>query len=413
MNKVVIIGGGVSGLCSAYFLNEKGFEVVVVDKTDITDGCSYGNAGLIVPSHIIPLAAPGMMAMGIKWMFTKGSPFYIQPKLSRDLISWTWKFHKASTKEKVEKAIPVLRDLNLASKSIFESWSSQMAMGLEQKGLLIYCKERHTLEEEVEVASVASKAGLETEIYSSESIQGLEKNMDLTVAGAVHYPGDAHITPNIFIPALIARLKEKGVKFVLNTEIKKINTEGNRIASVEAGEKTITANHFVIAGGTWSDLIGKGLQVSMPLQAGKGYSMMMKNAPQPMEIPSVLAEARVAVTPMQHGIRFAGTMEIAGINHNINKDRVHAIKNSVKGYFPAFGMDHFEGSEPWAGLRPCSPDGLPYIGKFKAYKNLYTGAGHAMMGLSLGPITGKLIAESICNEKPSVDMSLLNPDRYN
>lgn len=150
----------------------------------------------------------------------------------------------------------------------------------------------------------------------------------------------------------------------------------------------------------------------MLVQAGKGYSVTIPRKENKPAIPLIFAEARVAVTPMGDTIRFAGTMEIAGLDLSITRRRVDAILNSIPNYIGGFEKSDFAGAEPWAGLRPVSPDGVPYIGRFSSYSNLIAATGHAMIGISLAPITGKLVSEIATNAKPSFDLSLTSPDRF-
>jgi D-amino-acid dehydrogenase len=167
-----------------------------------------------------------------------------------------------------------------------------------------------------------------------------------------------------------------------------------------------------LAGGSWSPQLLRGLGVRLPLQAGKGHSLLLPAPRQLPAIASVLTEARVAVTPMGGGLRFSGTMEITGLDRSINRARVNGIIKSIPTYLPAFCPEDFRDVPVWAGLRPCSPDGLPYIGRLTRYRNLSVATGHAMMGLSLGPITGKLIAALVSDKPPELDISLLRPERY-
>ncbi len=261
---VLVIGGGAIGVCSAYYLSKQGRAVAIVEKGDIGSGSSYGNAGLIVPSHSTPLAEPGMISKGIKWMFNPESPFYIKPRFSCELISWLWKFWRACSKRQMNRSIPVIRDL----------------------------------------------------------------------------------------------------------------------------------------------------KIKLPIQPAKGYSVTFKRPPGCSRIPFVLAEAKVALTPLGDALRFAGTLELAGLDLSINMRRVQAILKAVPGYLPDIHPENLERIEIWRGLRPCTPDGLPFLGRPMAYDNLILAAGHAMIGISLSPITGKLVSQLAANERPLIDLAALNVERF-
>ena len=214
----------------------------------------------------------------------------------------------------------------------------------------------------------------------------------------------------------MANLKQQlaafGVKFLWDTEVTGFAREDRKLKAVRTKSDDVTADEFVIAGGSWSPAIAKELGLKLPMQAGKGYSLTVSKPRQLPEICAIFSEARLAITPMGSSLRFGGTMEIAGLNETINPLRVRGIIESVPKYYPEFRESDFDGIKPWCGLRPCSPDGLPYIGRTQKFENLCVATGHAMMGLSLGPVTGKIISDAIANRKPSIDLALLDPDRY-
>ncbi|AFK04600.1 FAD dependent oxidoreductase [Emticicia oligotrophica DSM 17448] len=421
---ITIIGSGVIGLFSAYYLSKKGYEVTIIERTNGDDSCSMGNAGMIVPSHFIPLAVPGMIEKGIRWMFNAESPFYVKPRLSVDLISWGLKFYQAANKKQVERAMPALRDISLLSKALYQDLSKDAAFNFafEEKGLMMLCKTEHSFEEEVEVAHQAKELGLETKILSVAELHKLEPEVKPDVAGAILYTGDAHLYPNQLVKNLKSYLINKGVKFLYNTEVTGFEFEKKEINKIKvkqiAGNSTknleLKTQNLVIATGSWSPNLAEMLNIGLPMQAGKGYSVTyQQNEGQKLNIPSILLEARVAITPMSDNlIRFGGTMEIGGINDEINMNRVRGIIKAVPNFFPNYDIKMPEKEQVWYGLRPCSPDGLPYIGRTNSYKNLIIASGHAMMGLSLAPATGKLVQEIIDNEKNSIDISLYNPERY-
>jgi D-amino-acid dehydrogenase len=415
MKHIVIIGGGVIGLSTAYYAARQGHRVKVLDRgPEQHEGCSYGNAGMVTPSHFVPLAAPGMVALGLKWMWNPESPFYIKPRLDGELLSWAWKFYRAANAAHVARSAPLLRDLHLASRSCFEELAANPGhdFGLVKKGLLMLCKTEHTLEEEIKTAEESNKLGIPAEVLDAKQTASLEPGIRMDIAGSVYFPKDCHLTPARFMAALKKQLGTLAVQMSWNTEVTGWRLSGNRIAAVETAQGKFTADEYVICGGSWSPVIARDLRLSLPMQAGKGYSLTL---PKPRLLPqicAILAEARVAMTPMSGALRFGGTMEIAGLHEEINPVRVRGIIKSVSKYYPDFTAKDFEGVQPWSGLRPCSPDGLPYIGRTARYANLSIATGHAMMGLSLGPITGQLMTEILSNQKPSIDLQLLNPDRY-
>lgn len=410
---IVIIGGGIVGLSSAYFLQKEGHQVTVIDKTDITAGASFVNAGYITPSHIIPLASPGMISKGLKMMFNSASPFYMKPRWDIDFFKWAWYFHKSSTKAKVAKAMPVIKDINLLSRELFEDIKASGDLGdfqLERKGLLMLYQTQASYDHEMEVAKSASQLGLEVRELNKEQLKKLEPNIKIASEGAIHYECDWHTTPSEIMPKMLQHLKNVGVVIKTNEEVLDIKLNSNTIDSVTTTKETYAPDEVVMAAGSWSGNLSKKLNLKIPLQAGKGYRINVTR-PTGISIPAILMESKMAITPMQGFTRFAGTMEFSGINNNVRKERVEAIVKGAKKFYPELEITAEEMAEAKTGLRPVSPDGLPYIGRSKSINNLTFATGHAMMGWSLGPATGKLISEIIGNKKTAMDLSAFHPDR--
>jgi D-amino-acid dehydrogenase len=413
--KVHIIGGGIIGLCSAYYLNEAGIDVEVIDKSDLSEGCSFGNAGMIVPSHFVPMATPGVITKGIRWMFNSKSPFYIKPRISLELGQWLWQFYKSCNKKQVERAIPALRDLSLFSKKLYQDLARNpdLSFNYEEEGLMMLFKNLKTQQEEIETAEKANDIGIEARILNADEVKGYETGTDTNVIGGVFYPGDAHLHPNILMSQMINYLKKRGVSFRGKTTVTGFDYDSGKIKMVKtATGENIRVEHLVVAGGSWTPKVLKFLGVKMLLQDGKGYSVTLKNQQERPKIPSILTEAKVAITPMGMDLRIGGTLEISNLSSRINKNRVEGILESVPKYYPEIAVTMPEEKLIWHGFRPCSPDGLPYIGASQKFKNLTIASGHAMMGLSLGPATGKLIAEIIQNQSSSVSIQLFDPHRF-
>lgn len=408
MKKVSIIGGGIIGLCSAYYLAKEGYKVVVFDKSDMVDGCSYGNAGMIVPSHIIPLAQPGMIAQGIKWMFDSQSPFYVKPRLSWDLVKWGLQFYKNATKQHVEKAIPALCDLSLLSKELYQDLSRENdSFFYEEKGLLMLYKTDKIAEEIHHEGKKAQELGLEVDFLSKEEVAILENGTKTDVIGGVHYKSDAHLYPQKFMQFLKNELKQMGVEIKYGILVKDVILKSNIIAEIVTDKGNFATDEVVLASGSWSPELAKKLNINISILPGKGYSFTLNNQAQKPSIPAILCEGKVAVTPMNNDIRFGGTMEITSTKDTkINKNRVQGIVNSINEFYPDLNINLPKEEETWYGFRPCTPSGMPIITKDKNIKNLTIATGHAMMGLSLAPATGKIVAELIGGKQTSVSLEM-------
>jgi D-amino-acid dehydrogenase len=413
---VVIVGAGVIGLCTALYCIERGWQVTVVERNgEARDGCSFGNAGMLVPSHFVPLAAPGAVAQALKWMLRPRAPFRIKPRASWDLVEWCFDFFKAATPEHVRRAAPVLRDLHLASRACYEALAREHdAFGLSPTGTLMLCRTEHALAEEADVARLARDLGVEAEVLDAAATAALDPGVRMDVVGSVHFPQDANVVPQRLVRDLQQRVADGGGRLLWNTAVAGFRVDGRRVRGLitDSGEG-VEADEFVIAAGAWSQQLARMLGLRLPLQAGKGYSVTLQRPRVQPRHCAILVEARVAVSPMGDALRVGGTMEMAGLDQSVNPIRVQSIVEAMPGYYPDFAPADFDGVAPWNGLRPCSPDGLPYLGRTRAAANLLVAAGHAMMGVSLAPITGKLAAQILAGERPEIDVALLSPDRYN
>jgi D-amino-acid dehydrogenase len=420
-NKTVIIGGGIIGLFTAYYLTKKGIsDIVIIDKSAGVEGCSFGNAGMVVPSHFIPLASPGIISKGVKWMFDAKSPFYLKPRLNLNLLKWGLAFYKNSNEKFVEKSAPRLRDLSLLSKSLYQELKSNNAFefNYHEKGLLLYCLSQEAYHEELETAEYANKLGLKADNLNLTEIKKIEPSLDFKGIGAVFYPGDAHLNPRLLTEHLQKYLLTKGVEIINGAEITSIGKAANKISQINFEinniSQSIKPENVVLAAGAWSQKIAKMLNLYLPMQAGKGYSIESpQNNENKFTIPSILVESRVAVTPFDSNtVRFGGTMELAGLNDKINLNRVKGITEALPKFFENFPEPQIETNKIWHGLRPCSPDGLPYIGKSDTLNNLYFNTGHAMMGISLAPASGKILADIVTNEHAEIEISSFRPNRF-
>jgi D-amino-acid dehydrogenase len=413
--KAVIIGGGIIGLSSAYYLNQSGWEVTVVDKEDFLNNCSYGNAGYVCPSHFVPLATPGIVKQGLKWMWNSRSPFYVQPRLNGALIDWGIKFMRSARAEKVEAAAIPLRDIAVISQLEYEKWASidGFDFAYQHKGLLEIFQTEAAFDHAHHTAQKAHELGLDASIIGYEELQKMEPQTNINAIGALYFKCDAHLYPNKLMKGLIALLQQSGVKLIPNEVVINIEKTVGHVSSVITSKNKYEADTVVIASGSWSREVASLFGIKLPLVPGRGYSVTLEDSPYNINYPSILVEGRVALTPMDgNKIRFGGTMEITSTNTPPRLNRVQGILDAVKRYYPAFEVAMPPAEKIWYGYRPCSADGLPYIGRAGKWKNVVVASGHAMLGLSLGAGTGKLVGEIVNEEKPAMDISPFAVDRF-
>jgi len=347
-------------------------------------------------------------------MFNSKSPFYVRPSLNPALFSWGIKFLKSANAAHVERSAKPLLEISLLSKALYEKLALQPGFdfGLVEKGILMFYKTDKAAEEEAHLAEKGRELGLDMAVLNAAECHALQPELQLDVLGAVHYRCDAHLYPNHLIAALVKHLEASGVKIVRNHEVTRIETSGDQISRVFTGNQEWVADNYIIAGGSWSPSIAKLVGLDVPVMPGKGYSFMVKEPQQRMQIPALLCEARVAITPMNGSIRYGGTMELDKINSRVNMQRVKGIVESVPQYFPDLYPALPAEKDVWFGFRPSSPDGLPYIGRSGKYDNLLIATGHGMMGLSLGLATGLLISQTAQNSTTEIDITAFSPDRF-
>ena len=409
---VVVIGGGVVGVSSAYYLARDGWDVTLLDKGEICAGSSYGNAGLIVPSHGVPLAAPGVWWQGIKWMLNPESPFYIKPRASLELARWLWQFRAACAPARMRRALPLLRRLGVESLELYRGFAEKgdFDFGFRQPGSMTVFFTAEGLAHGREEVRLLAEAGVAVEVLDGPAARAAEPMLRPGVVGALFCPEDALLVPDRFVKGLAKVAASLGTRVVTGAEAIGFRTDGDRLTAVETTRGAFPADVVVLAAGAWSPLVGRALGLRVPIQPAKGYSLTYRRPARSPAIPLLPAEGRFSVTPMGEFLRFGGTLELAGLDLTINRRRVDALRRSALRCIE--GTEDLELLEIWRGLRPCTPDGLPLVGRTRRFGNLVLAAGHAMVGMSLGPVTGQLVAQLAAGAAPPPDLRLLDPDRF-
>ncbi len=411
--KVTIIGGGVIGLCCAYYLQKEGVEVTVVERNNLNDGCSFGNMGYVSPSHFIPLATPGIISQGARWIMSASSPFYIKPRFNIDLIKWGMQFWKKANAQHVEASAPHLNNLLQLSRALTIDIKNDLKKPFNflDKGVWMLYKSEKTGEHEKQLADQANAYGLKTIICNAQQVQDYEKEVEVNVAGGVLYLDDCHLNPAAFMSSMYSHLQKAGVTFQLNTTVVGFEKNNDSIAKVITDKGDIFCDEVVIANGSWMEIISKLLGIHILMQPGKGYSFEYNNLEKNLLYPSILVDDRVATSPIDRWLRMGGTMELSGHSNVVLPKRVLSIYNAFKKYYPTLNIPAPDVNKTWFGYRPVSPDGMPYIGRHTKYKNVSFAGGHAMLGVSAAAGTGNLITEIIIGKKTTIDIAAFNPER--
>ncbi len=432
MSRVVVIGAGAVGLAAAREARLRGHEVVVIERgAAVRDGVSFGNAGIVVPSHFVPLAAPGVVATALRWMADPRSPLYLAPRPSPDLAAWGVRFVRAANAARAARAEPALLALNLAGRRLHEEWADALGrerVGFRASGLWMLCRTEPGLEAEARIAERARTLGLRAEIVGRDAVRAAEPEAAPDVVGAVRFPDDAQLDPGAWMYAMqeelagdpgadlrfgldaVALLRRRldGARGISPVEAVAVRRAGDPGAPLE----TVTCDHLVLAGGAWSVPLARDLDLRILLEPGKGYALTLPKGVPSLRTPAILVEARASASRVRDGFRIGGTMEFAGFDPVVRPQRVEGIRAAARAYFPHLDDAVVDGAAPWSGFRPVSPDGLPYLGPAPRAPNAVVAAGHAMMGFSAAPISGRLAGQWIDGEPTELDATAFDPARH-
>ncbi len=408
----LVIGAGVVGVCSAFYCAGRGNRVLVLERDEVASGASGGNAGLVDPSHSIPLAAPGALGRGFRWLLDPESPFRVKPRLDPGLPGWLWRFARSCRRRTVRRAIPVLRDLGRTSASLHRDLASLTGAdwGYRRSGFTHIFATRRDFEHGRREASLLAEFGIASRTYGSPAYREIVPGAAEALAGAVHYPEDAQIDPGKFVRRLARLAAEKGVSFRPGTTVTGFRVKAGRIEAVRTSSDEFSPGQVVLAAGAWSGRLARQLGLNLAIQPARGFSITLRGPRMTVPMPLLLRESRIAVTPLNGSLRLAGTLELVGFEPGISVRRLDAIRNAVPAYLGNLGPADSE--ETWAGFRPLTPDGMPVIGRPDGIRNLVVAAGHGMLGMTLGPVTGQIVARLANDYKPDFDLSLLSPNRF-
>ncbi|HTA66037.1 MAG TPA: FAD-dependent oxidoreductase [Xanthomonadaceae bacterium] len=409
---VLIVGGGVIGLACAYELQQAGRQVRVIEQRRIGSGSSHGNCGTLTPSHAEPLAAPGVIAKALRWMFKPDAPFYVAPRFDPSLWRWLWRFarrcnardHRATTRAKGA--------LLQASRGLIEQLVREHALDCEfaADGLLyafIDPRERDAMLAEL---PLLHDIGIAAETWDAARLAADEPSLRDGLAGGLFFPGDASLRPDRYVDELARLAREAGCELIEDCEVHGFRRERGRIVGIDTGRGPQRGRDVLIATGAWSPALVRQLGFALPIQPGKGYSITWDAQRTPPRRPLVLKERSVCVTAWGSGFRLGSTMEFSGYDDSLNRTRLDAIERGAAEYLrdaPA-GARH----EEWFGWRPMTFDDLPILGRAPGSDNLWLATGHGMMGVGMSAATGRLIADLMCGRDPILDPAPYSPSRF-
>ncbi|MDG0816263.1 NAD(P)/FAD-dependent oxidoreductase [Bdellovibrio svalbardensis] len=408
---ILIVGAGIIGTSIGAELSRRGASVCVIDKGNVGRGCSYGNAGWMTPCFSMPLPMPGMLMKSMKWMLDPAGPLYIKPSFSLDLASWLFHFMKAMNATQARRAVDALVVLSQKSLIEYEKLGQKYPeIRFEQKGLLMASRTPAGVAAAVEELEYVKDVGVPGKKLTGEEILAMEPALKGPLLGGVYFSQEGMGEPFQVVQAMASEIRKNGGEILENCELLDLEMAGNKVDKVLTSQGEIKAKQVVIATGSWSKSLAKLLRLRIPILGGKGYAMILPKLEKQPTYPIMIVEKKIAVTPRENTLRIAGTLELVDQDFSITQRRVDNIKNGAREFLRL--PDTLEVQELWAGLRPCTPDGVPLIGYHKDIPNLMLAVGHQMLGLQSGAGTGLLVADLMENKKPFVDLGVLDVNRF-
>jgi D-amino-acid dehydrogenase len=407
--EVVVVGGGVIGVSCALELARAGASVTLLESgPELGSGCSAGSAGLLVPSHAAPLATRAALAQGLRWSLSRDRPFVLRPRPA--LVPWLLRYAAACRPQRERAATELVRELARRSLELHERLRDEVGVRLERTGTLNVYETEAGLEAGRAEAHEHAKAGLRCQELTSAEAAELEPALLTPLAGARLYPDELSGDPLDFVLRVGAAAREAGASIRLATEVRAIESRGGRVLALDTDAGRIALETLVLAAGAWTPGLTRGLGLTVPIESGKGYHLDFPRLAADPRLPVFLQEARVVVTPLEGRLRLAGTLELAGLDLDIDPRRLAPIERA--GARRIRGLAGRRALASWCGLRPCTPDGLPLLGRSGRYENLVLASGHAMLGFTLAPLTGKIVAGLVAGDSPSPAPELFAPDRF-
>ena len=407
---VVVIGGGVVGLSAAYELAGQGRDTLVLDRLDVAEGCGIGSVGHIVPSHVVPLAAPGAVQAAARSILTRRGPVTLPLSADPSYLAFLVSFARHCTRRHVAAAAPALGALFALSTRLLQEWidTERIDCALRHDGVLdIYGQDR-AFGRAAAHALHLREFGVEAEVLNRDQVVRLEPSVTADVIGGVFYPGDHNLHPGRFLEGLADAARVRGAALLGGVEVLGVDHERGLRVSTTKGD--IRAEHVVMAAGALTGRLSKASDDPVPVRPGRGFSLTVTRPERGPSRPLLLGEQHVAVAPMGDELRFSGWYELDRYDTIPVPQRLETIERLARSRLD-FDQE-VEVRERWAGLRPTTPDGLPIIGPSPRLDGVVYATGHAMLGVSLGPATGRLVAQIVSGEPTEIDISPFRSTRF-
>jgi D-amino-acid dehydrogenase len=402
--RIVVVGAGVVGTACAHYLHQAGCEVTLLDRAEVGQGCSHANCGYVCPSHVLPMAAPGVIARTVPMLFQRNSPLKIRLRFDPELWAWLLRFARRCNYRDMMEAGAAIAALLNSSRALYGELMRSGTLDAEwqERGLLLVFRTSAAMEHYAATDRLLRESfAMPAQRYDGSALSAMEPALKTGLAGAWHYPLDAHLRPDRLMTSWRALLSTKGIDIREGCAFRGFERDGRIVRAVRTTRGSIPAESVVIATGAWTPQLSHHLRCRVPIQPGKGYSITMARPGICPKIPMLFDEDRVGVTPMLSGYRLGSTMEFAGYDSSLNRRRLELLRRAARLYL--YEPEAEPVTEEWWGWRPMVADGKPIIGAPPMLDNVLIAAGHGMLGLSMAPATGRLVAEMLTGATPHVD----------
>jgi D-amino-acid dehydrogenase len=413
--RIVVVGGGVIGVCCAYYLAKCGAAVTLLERDEVGQGASFGNAGTIAPGHG-PINRPGRVLQAVRSLRDELSPLYVAPRWDPALARWLWRFSRKCTEEHVEHCLSVLGPMGHTTRELFQRLVEEESLdcGYRQAGYYEVFRTQSALDNAWREAELQRAHGYHPEALEGPAMREREAAVNRGVVGAVFFPEAGTVNPHRFVLAMAERAQAYGASVVTGADVAEILIVNGAVSGVRTtAREEVACDLVLIAAGAYTPRLTRNLGITLPLQPAKGYHRDRdpeKGGAPPLRNTVMLGEKSVFCTPMDGFVRFAGTLEFSGVNHEIRQPRLEQLTNAARFYLD--GMADQAALSEWCGLRPCVSDGLPVIGPVPGLVGLFLATGHGMLGLTLGPVTGRLVADCMLDGKPDPLLNALGVGRF-
>ena len=408
---VLIIGGGAIGLATALALLDAGRGVRILEAGAVGGGASHGNCGTITPSHAPPLAAPGVVAQALRWMFTPDAPLYLKPRVDPALWHWLLRFAARCNPRDWRQSTQARAALLNDARARLADWVGRYDLQCEfvEEGLDYVFRDPRKFQQYVDESVVLKTFGIATQVFGGTDYEREEPAMLPGMAGAIRFPGDARLRPDRYVAELARVVRERGGVIEEQCRVDRLEptSDGVRLATSQGERK---GGEAVIALGAWTPAFARRLGIRAPIQPGKGYSITYSRPARVPRHPMVLKDRSVCVTVWGSGFRLGSTMEFSGHDDTLNATRLAALERGAREFLrePVGAEVH----ERWCGWRPMTWDDLPLLGRAPGQRKVWIAAGHGMLGISMSTATGQLMADLMTGRPPAFDPSPYRPERF-